>query len=136
MNRKRSFTPWKVLELSTGRTIDKGENMKLNELADLHNRRSNIGTVARRCKKHSYPLLAWPEDKALLRLTDLPVIYGKPNKPTTWTDFEYTVARWLNSDEELRDFICVGRAYKIANIAPRQYNGSTRLVVEYRVETR
>ena len=108
--------------------------MKLNEIADLHNRRGNIGTVARRCAEHGYPLLVWPEDKALLRLTDLPVINGRPNKPTTWTDFEYTVARLIDNDEELRDFIREGRAYAIKTAA-QQFAGSSRLVVEYRVST-
>ena len=109
--------------------------MKLEEIADLHNRRGNIGMVARRCAEHSYPLLVWPEDKALLRLTDLPVINGKPNKPTIWTDFEYTVARLIGTDEQLRDFIREGRAYvirdSVQHLTPR-----SKLVVEYRVETK
>jgi hypothetical protein len=109
--------------------------MKLNEIADLHNRRRDIGVVARRCAEHSYPLLAWPEDKALLRLADLPVIHGKPNKPTSWTSFEYTVARLIGSDEQLREFIREGRAYAISDTV-QHLTPASRLVVEYMVVTR
>ena len=109
--------------------------MELNELTDLHNRRNNIGTVARRCTEHNYPLLVWPEDKALLRLADLPRIYGKPNKPAAWRDMEYTVARLIGTDEQLRDFIREGRAYAVSDTVQHLTPRSV-LVVEYAVESR
>jgi hypothetical protein len=105
------------------------------ELADLHNRRSNIGTVARRCKEHNYPLLAWPEDKQLLRLADLPVIHGKPNRPAAWRDMEYTRAQLCGTDEQLRDFIREGRAYHIHD-AIQHLTPHSVMVVEYAVETK
>jgi hypothetical protein len=111
------------------------ENMKLEEIADHHNRRSNIALVAQRCREHRYPLLAWPEDEALLRLTDLPVIHGTPNRPVDWKDLEYTVARLIGTDEQLRDFIRVGRAYCIKD-AIQHLTPRSKLVVEYMVETR
>ena len=135
MNRKKPVVPWRVLHLESRQTSEGNTNMKLEEIADLHNRRGNIGTVAKRCAEHGYPLLAWPEDKALLKLDDLPIINGRPNKPTTWTDFEYTVARIINSDEELREFIREGFAYAVKTVA-QQFAGNARLVVEYKVETR
>ncbi len=87
--------------------------MKLENLADLHNRRGNIGYVARRCQHELYPLLAWPEDKALLRLTDLPLIQGRAfNIPADWKIVRKTGKMELcNNDESLRDFIREGCAY-------------------------
>ena len=83
------------------------------ELADLHNRRSNIGTVAKRCRDNNYPLLAWPEDKELLRLSDLPVINRRPNIPTTWLSCDTNIMFVLHSDQALRDIVKVGRAYYV-----------------------
>jgi hypothetical protein len=102
------------------------------ELTDLHNRRSNIETVANLAKAHGYPLLAWPEDKDLLRLEDLPRIVT-PNKMVNWTKLEKGLYFILSNDQKLRDIIKPGRAYAI-NPALGQFNGL--YVQEYKVTTR
>lgn len=86
--------------------------MDLNQLTDLHNRRDNIAVVAREAQRNLYPVLAWPEDKALLKLSDLPLIQGRaPNLPASWVRVVPTVTRTFTGDHCLREFIRVDRAY-------------------------
>lgn len=109
--------------------------MNTNELTDLHNRRANIETVASRCREHGYPLLAWPEDKALLRLSDLPQMThaGAFNQPTAWQHCEFHRLLCVASDTDLRNKITEGKAYAIIlNLG--QFQGTT--VAEYKVESR
>jgi hypothetical protein len=102
------------------------------ELTDLHNRRANIITVSNLAKAHGYPLLAWPEDKQLLRLADLPRLV-QANKPINWTHLEPGIYFIVANDQALRDIIKPGKAYAI-NPALGQFNGS--YVQEYKVTTR
>jgi len=82
------------------------------ELTDLHNRRRSIAYVAREAQINLTPFLTWPEDKQLLRLSDLPLIQGRPfNTPTTWRRVNITATCTMTSDCTLRDFIIIGRAY-------------------------
>jgi len=111
MNRKQSFVPWNVLILSTGETIEKETTMHKLELADLHNRRGNITTVSNRAKANNYPVLTWPEDKELLRVSDLPTINGNPNVPPAWESFRSESIFFVSNDCDLRNKIRVGRAY-------------------------
>lgn len=103
------------------------------ELTDIHNRRRDIDVVAKRCREHGYPLLAWPQDTELLRLADLPNP-AQINVPMDWTDCQYNVALFIKGNEELRKFIKPGNAYAI-NGAVQQINGAS-FVVEYNVVTR
>ncbi len=108
---------------------------KAMELTDLHNRRSNIEAVAARCREHAYPLLAWPEDKALLRLSDLPQVIhaGAFNQPIAWKRCEFHRLLCVASDIDLRNKITEGKAYAIIlNLG--QFQGTT--VAEYGVESR
>jgi len=101
------------------------------ELTDIHNRRSNITLVSNRAKAHGYPLLAWPEDKQLLRLADLPRLVHA-NKPPAWTTLVPGIYFIVSTDNALRDIIKIGRAYSI-NPALGQFNG--HYVQEYKVTT-
>ena len=102
------------------------------QLTDTHNRRKNIRLVAERAKANAYPLLTWPEDKTLLRLSDLPVIAGTPNKPTAWASMESSNRFFfVQTDEQLRRLIVVGRAY-FCNPTVQQVLGT--LVVECKVK--
>lgn len=102
------------------------------ELADLHNRNRNIRVVAEDCQRNGFPLIAWPEDKELLRLEDLPQFTGA-NQRSTWTRLEFRNYFVCSTNQELRDILVIGRAYAI-NPAPAQFNGST--VLEYKVVTK
>ena len=104
----------------------------LNELADLHNRRANLELVSKQAKAHGYPLLIWPEDKALLRIADLPV-FMKVNQPVNWVKCEPSMTFRVTSDQQLRDLVKVDRAYSI-NPAVQHITGYH--LVEYRVESR
>jgi len=105
----------------------------VNELADLHNRRANLELVSKRAKEHNYPLLIWPEDKALLRIADLPV-FVKANRPVNWVKCEpSSLAFRVTSDQQLRDLVKVDRAYAI-NPAVQHITGYH--LVEYRIESR
>ena len=81
------------------------------ELADIHNRRANIELVSKRAREHGYPLLAWPEDEELIRLSDIPVIEGQPNKPIAWTKFSLRRFFRVSNDADLRGQIVTGHAY-------------------------
>ena len=128
MNRKEPIAPWKVLELSTGRTNLNGGTM---ELTDLHNRNRNINTVAKECQEHNYPLLVWPEDKELLQLSQLPQFPSRPNCRANWLIMEGTQYKVIRTNQELQDFITPGFAYSILTEQPRGY-----YVQEYRVTCR
>ncbi len=108
--------------------------MNTSELTDLHNRRANIETVATRCREHAYPLLAWPEDKALLQLSDLPQLAHVVafNIPIAWQRCEFRRLLCVASDADLRNKITEGKAYAIVlNLG--QFQGTT--VAEYEVES-
>lgn len=102
------------------------------ELADLHNRRANIETVAALAKERDTPFLTWPEDKELLRLSDLPEI-TRVNVPHNWVSCELLFYFIVRDDEQLRDIIRVGRAYSI-NPALGQFTGT--YVQEWKVVTK
>ena len=99
------------------------------QLTDLHNRRANILHVARRAKEHGYPLLAWPEDKALLRVEDLPELNGQVNVPRAWQGIWTMRTQVIASDAELRDFVREGYGY-YRNSACQQFSAGRVLVVE------
>ena len=99
------------------------------QLTDLHNRRANILHVARRAKEHGYPLLAWLEDKALLRLEDLPELNGQVNVPRAWQGARTIRTLFVASDAELRDFVREGYGY-YRNSACPQFSAGYTLVVE------
>lgn len=100
------------------------------ELTDLHNRRSNINVVSDDCKLNNYPLLAWPEDKELLRLSDLPFTVNA-NKRRTWVTLEPKSYQILLTDDGLRAFIREGMAYGIIAVT---HTGT--FVQEYTVKTK
>lgn len=102
------------------------------ELADLHNRRANIETVANLARVNGTPFLTWPEDKELLRLADLPRI-TRVNIPVNWVKCEPVISFVVTSDQSLRDIIVIGRAYSV-NPALQQFNGV--YVQEWKIETR
>lgn len=87
----------------------------LEQIADLHNRRSNLDVVAQRAKRHGYPLLVWPEDKLLLKLEDLPTENRNGqqniNRPIAWKRCEFRRIFFVSNDMELRDTIVEGNAY-------------------------
>lgn len=99
------------------------------QLTDLHNRRANILHVARRAKEYGYPLLAWPEDKALLRVEDLPEIGGRVNVPRVWQGIQTMRTQVIANDAELRDFVREGYGY-YRNSACQQFSAGSVLVVE------
>ena len=103
------------------------------ELTDIHNRRDNITVVANDCKANHYPLIAWPEDKELLRLADLPR-FVRANKRPNWTRLESNRARIIVSDRDLREFVTEGFAYSINN-GPQQFSHSF-VVQEWSLSTR
>ncbi len=108
--------------------------MNTNELTDLHNRRANIEAVATRCRKHAYPLLAWPEDKALLRIADLPRIAhaGAFNQPIAWARCELRQLFFVPDNATLRDCVRIGSAYAVVtNLV--QFVGT--VIAEYEVES-
>lgn len=80
-------------------------------LTDTHNRRRNIAYVSRWSQQNDYPMIIWPEDTELLRLSDLPQIDGRPNKPPTWTDMQIDGIRPVQDTKHLREIITVGKAY-------------------------
>jgi hypothetical protein len=92
--------------------------MNLDEITDLHNRRTNLDLVATRAKKHVYPLLIWPEDKLLVRLSDLPwAITRQPNCPESWLSMHANgLPRPVRSDSELREMVRVDYAYAIVGV--------------------
>lgn len=97
--------------------------MRCKEPADCHNRRRNIETVSRRCKENNYPYLAWPEDKELLTLADLPVLSSarRPNTPPTWMSMIAVGFFPALTDAILRQRIRAGFAYyviAITNVGP------------------
>jgi hypothetical protein len=104
--------------------------MKLEEVADLHNRRRDLEFVSRRAKQIGMPLLVWPEDKLLLRRSDLPV--GAFNTLPEWRERTWTREFVVKSDGELREQVKPGYAYTIAEPS---LNGHTR-VVEYHIMSR
>ena len=73
------------------------------ELTDLHNRRANIDYVAKWHQERERPLVVWPEDKIILRISDLPVIEGTTSK----------VGRvfYPSNDNAFRDQIEVDKRY-------------------------
>ena len=99
------------------------------QLTDLHNRRANILHVARRAKEHGYPLLAWPEDKTLLRVEDLPEINGQVNVPRAWREARLIRTMYVVGDAELRRFVREGYGY-YRNSACQQFSTDEALVVE------
>jgi len=103
------------------------------ELTDIHNRRSNIATVAEDCKANHYPLLAWPEDKELLRLGDLPQ-FVQANKRPTWTGLEPKDYHVVTSDRDLRAVIREGFGYSL--VPSIQHLANTFLVVAWAITTR
>ncbi len=108
--------------------------MNTSELTDLHNRRANIKVVAARCREHAYPLLAWPEDKALLRIADLPRLAhaGAFNQPIAWDRCEFKRLVIVPDDIALRETLHEGRAYAVV-INLGQFAGTT--IAEYEVES-
>lgn len=104
------------------------------ELTDIHNRRDNITTVANDCKANHYPLIAWPEDKELLRLGDLPR-FVRPNIRPSWLGLELGRSWIVGSDASLRDLIVEDRAYSI-NPSLAQFNEQSNVVQEWIVTTR
>ncbi len=115
-------------------SVNSNREEKTMELTDLHNRRSNIDAVATRCRKHAYPLLAWPEDKELLRLSDLPQLAHVVafNIPIAWQRCEFLRLLCMTSDADLRNKITEGKAYAIVlNLG--QFQGMT--VAEYELES-
>ena len=109
MNRKKPMVPWKVLDLGEA---TKKEGVHTMELTDIHHRRSNIAIVADDCKANNYPLIAWPEDKELLRLSDLPK-FCNANQRANWTGLEHAGFHVVTSDLDLRNVIQEGFAYSI-----------------------
>jgi len=103
------------------------------ELTDIHNRRSNITTVAKDCKANHYPLLAYPEDKELLRLGDLPQ-FVQANKRPTWIGLEHAGFHVVTSDLDLRNMIREGFGYSI-NPSVQQLT-SAFVVQSWQVKTR
>ena len=120
-------------EIVLGLTINhrRIDNM---ELADIHNRRANIELVSKRAKEHGYPLLAWPEDRELLRLGDLPVL-NYVNIPPDWSRISYSTFAVIDTDEQLRKFIKPGRAYLVQNDDRGNIKAPKR-IEEYKVITR
>ena len=101
------------------------------ELTDLHNRRSNIASAAKYAQAHAYPLLVWPEDRELLRLADLPIVTREAcNTPRNWSNLATSAIRLIRSDDELRKWIKVDRAYTREVIL----SGSS-IVTEFTVDT-
>lgn len=92
--------------------INTGEDTQGSTLPDLHNRRDNIKVVSDDCKANGYPLIVWPEDKELLRLTDLPR-FVQANKRPTWTNLKALTCFVVSSDYHLRQSIREGLAYSI-----------------------
>lgn len=111
----------------------KGENTMALELTDLHNRRANILHVSQRCKENGFPLLAWPEDAELLRLTDLPILNGAINIPPTWQSASPTRTRFVTDDTELKSFIREGYSY-YRNTTCQQFAQGRTLVVEVKFQ--
>jgi len=95
--------------------------MDTQNIPDLHNRRRNLEVVSRWCKENNYPLLVWPEDKAILRLDDLPNTEYLPNKPSSWGKMEFSSDSWINQDETLRNFIRVGFAYSFTGFKVQEW---------------
>ena len=104
-----------------------------SDLPDLHNRRDNIAAVAADCKANNYPLIAWPEDKELLRLDDLPRFVCANCRPT-WVTVMMMKFHLVTSDNELRRIIKPGLAYAI-NPSLQQL-ASGYMVETYSVVTR
>ena len=108
--------------------------MELNNVTDLHNRRRNLVLVSRRAKAMGIPLLIWPEDKAIIKQTDLPVldtIHYHVNRAPDWKTI-YDVGSFLvRSDDELRDHIREGYAYAITD-----QDNVFDYVTEYEVRSR
>lgn len=102
------------------------------ELTDIHNRHDNIKVVSDDCKANNYPLIAWPEDKELLRLADLPQ-FVTANKRNTWTGLKFYASHIITSDEHLRDVIQPGFAYA-RNVLTDNHIKAT-IVDEYTIET-
>ena len=127
--------------LVLGLTVNnqKGElaPMELNEVTDLHNRRANISTVASYFKTMELPFLAWPEDKLLLNLTDLPLFLNgeAPRKAKTWKPFNavarYEVLPGKGANTQIRAFIQTGRLYAVTGIQERP-EGFAYFVTEYK----
>lgn len=103
------------------------------ELTDIHNRRENITTVANDCKANHYPLIAWPEDKELLRLSDLPQ-FVSANKRPNWTRLDPLTYFVVTSDDDLRKIVREGFAYSI-NPAVQQLT-SAFVVQAWQVKSR
>ena len=99
------------------------------QLTDLHNRRANILHVAQRAQEHGYPLLAWPEDKTLLRVEDLPELNGQVNVPRAWHEARPVRTMYVVNDAELRRFVREGYGY-YRNSACQQFSAGGALVVE------
>ena len=74
----------------------------METITDIHNRRKNIDYVAQWHQEHAKALSIWPEDKLLLRITDLPVMEGFPG-----------VARafYPKDNSALRKEIQIGKRY-------------------------
>ena len=109
--------------------------MRLNEVADLHNRRANTNVAAKYFKERDMPYLAWPEDKLLLRVLDLPLLIGiQPRGARSWKPFKPTQRRELlpltPGDKQLRDFIKTDHLYAITGITERA-EGLIYYVTEY-----
>jgi hypothetical protein len=102
------------------------ETITRDGLTDLHNRRDNIALVAKYFAEHDYPFLAWPEDKQLLRLTDLPIFIGRnggrvePRQNKHWPIFKKTssflVPQGQLGDDRLQQIIEVGALYAVTDI--------------------
>ena len=93
-----------------------GNSLDLNQVTDLHNRRANIVTVSNRARDMGIPFLVWPEDKLLLRLSDLPQLSrGEENKAPSWLSLIRAGVRVFRNDEignrALREWIDEGFAY-------------------------
>jgi len=95
------------MNTSTSNSLD------LTQVTDLHNRRDNLVTVSQRAKSMGIPLLIWPEDKLIIKQSDLPVLDRYVNRAPDWTRM-YDLGQFIvRSDDELRDRIKPGHAYAI-----------------------
>ena len=110
-----------------------GSQIKLNEVADLHNRRGNIEYVSARAKKHGFPFLVWPEDRLLLRIDDFPRT-SAPRIPEDWKRIELTRQFMVKTDADLRLQVKPGYAYALSCHCRRL--GVFFIVDEFKIESR
>jgi len=61
------------------------------------------------------PLLIWPEDRLILRQTDLPVLYRHVNKPVDWIVMSELRTFRVRGDDDLRNEIQANFAYAVTD---------------------